>query len=173
MDNGSIYTGTKVRTRQSPLYASYALATTTPVPALVKLFGDVDGVAGIGPELTNMQKAFELQGGYSFLVRAMRVVLHAAAADITSFAKGYTVRLIAGGIRLLDAPCDFWAGGAGVATLAANGIQDPRAIAGFDLDPIALTDGINFRVEFVGTSFATTAAFFARVYLDGQQTEPV
>jgi len=175
MDNGSILTGTKIRTRQSPLFDSLAVATTTTLTAtgIIKMFGNIVGVGGIGPETTNMEKAFELVGGNSFLVRSMRVVVHAAAADITSFMKGFTVRLIASGIKLLDAPADFWPGGAGVNTVASNGIADPRAVMGFDLDPIQLTDGISFRVELLGTTFTTTAAFFLRVYLDGRWTEPV
>jgi hypothetical protein len=172
---GSIYTGNTVRTRQSPLYDSFSVATATTLNAagLIKMFGNIDGLNGVGPDTTNMQKAFELQGGTSFLVRSMRCVFIAAAADIASFCQKWTVRLIAGGIRELDAPADYWPGGAGVAGSAANGVNDPRAIVGFDLDPILLTDGISFRVELVGTTFTTTAAFFMRVYLDGRITEPV
>jgi hypothetical protein len=173
MDQGQIYTGTKVRTRQSPLYDSLHIATATAVPALTKMFGNIEGVGGIGPETTNMQKAFELQGGNSFLVRSMRLVFYAASADIASFAKNYTVRLIAGGIRFLDAPADYWPGGAGVSGSASNGLNDPRSIVGFDLDPIDIVDGVAFRVELVGTTFNTTADFFMRCYLDGRLTEPV
>jgi hypothetical protein len=173
MNQGSIFTGTKVRTRQSPLFDSLAIATTTLTTSPIKMFANISGNAGIGPELTNMEKANELTGGKSFVVRSLRCVLHAAAADITAFAKGYTVRLIAGGITLLDAPADFWPGGAGVSTSASNGLNDPRAVTGFDLDPIRLEDGISFNVTLQGTPFTTTAAFFLRVYLDGQLTEPV
>jgi hypothetical protein len=170
---GSIFTGTDVRTRQSPLYDSFSVASTTATSTLIKMFGNIDGVGGIGPETTNMQKAFELQGGNSFLVRAMRVCAYGAAADLVSFFKTYTVRLIAGGIRLLDAPADFWSSGAGVQGTASNGMPDPRAVPGFDLDPIQLTDGIAFRTELVGPGFTTTAIFFCRIYLDGRLTEPV
>ena len=44
----------------------------------------------------------------------------------------------------------------------------------FDADPIKLTDGISFRVDLVGANtFATTADFFLRCYLEGQIEEPV
>lgn len=168
-----VFTGTDVRTRQSPLYDSFAVATTTATATLIKMFGNIDGVGGIGPETTNMQKSFELQGGNQFLVRALRVCIYGAAADLVSFFKTYTVRLIAGGIRMLDAPADFWNAGSGVQGTASNGMPDARSVAGLDLDPINITDGIAFRVEMVGPGFTTTAGLFVRVYLDGRITEPV
>jgi hypothetical protein len=42
----------------------------------------------------------------------------------------------------------------------------------FDVDPIMLTDGVNFQVNLVGTAFTASAAFALRVYLDGQKTQP-
>jgi hypothetical protein len=173
--SGSIYTPQgNTRTRQSPLYDSIHIATTTASGLLYKMFGNIDGVGGIGPDITNMQKAFELQGGTSFLVQSMRLCFIAAAADIAGFIRNFTVRLIAGGVRLLDAPADYWPGGGGTSTVAQNGIADPRAVVAFNVDPIRLTDGIAFRVELVGvTAVTTTADFFLRVYLDGQIEEPV
>lgn len=173
---GSVYDGS-VRTRQSPLYDSYAVATTTailPANGVQKMFGNINGVNSIGPDTTNMEKAFELQGGVSFLVRSLRLsFIGCAAADIASFQKNICVKLIAGGIKLLEAPADYWPGGAGVSGAASNGLNDPRAVVYFDLDPILLTDGMGFRVELGGTTFNTTAAFFMRAYLDGRITEPV
>jgi hypothetical protein len=172
--SGNIYTPQgNTRTRQSPLYDSVHIATATQTGTLTKLFGNIDGVGGIGPDITNMQKSFELPGGTSFMVQAMRCSFIAAAADIASFIRNVTVRLIAGGIKMLDAPADYWPSGGGVSTVAQNGITDPRSIVQFDVDPIRLTDGISFRVDLVGNSFLTTSDFFLRVYLDGQIEEPV
>lgn len=173
----SVYVPGKTRTTQSPLYATYKVALGAPLLAngLVKMFGDVQGLAGIGPELTNMMKSFELAGAEQFTVRALRLVpLGCAVADWQVFCQACTVRLIAGSgnIPYADAPPEFWAGGAGIATSAAinNGVPDPRAITPFDQDPLLLEDGVNFRVEFVGTSPGNaTAAFFLRIYLDGER----
>jgi hypothetical protein len=173
--SGSIYTPQgNTRTRQSPLYDSVHIATTVTSGTLIKMFGNINGVGGIGPDITNMDKAFELAGGKSFLVQSMRVCFIAAAADIAAFIRNFTVRLVAGGILQLDAPADYWPGGGGVSTVANNGITDPRAVMGLNTDPIRLTDGISFRVDLVGAqAFTTTADFFLRVYLDGQIEEPV
>jgi hypothetical protein len=121
-----------------------------------------------------MQLAGQLPGGTSMNVYSLRVVFFAAAADIVSFCQNNSCRLYAGGIKLLDAPPEYWAGGAGVAQSANNGVADPRAIVGFKSDPIQLTDGIVFNVTFnAKATFAASAAFFMRVYLDGEFQEPV
>ncbi len=177
MNNGSVYVPGKVRTTQSPYYDSYSVATTTAVVPTGKqvLFGSVSGVGSVTAAQTNMSKAFELSGGESFLLKAFRVVfLGCAAADIVSFCTAFTVRLIigSGSTAYCDAPAEYWAGGAGVNSGNNNGIADPRAIVPFDVDPIRLESGINFRVEYIGTTFTSTAAFFTRVYLDGQKTQP-
>lgn len=175
---GNIYVPGKVRTTQSPLYDSYSIALgAAMIPGgLLKMFGNVQGLAGVGPETTNMQQAFTLSGGETFLVRSMRVVpVGCAIADWLKFCKGFTVRLIAGAGSTIfgDAPADYWAAGAGSVGDVTNGVPDPRAINSFDIDPVLLTDGINFRVEIVGTSPGNAAAaFFYRVYLDGQRTQP-
>jgi hypothetical protein len=174
----SIYVPGKVRTTQSPLYATYhvALGAALIPGGLVKLFGDVQGIGGIKPEQTNMQSAFELQGGEQFVVRAMRVVpLGCGAADWTAFCQACTIRLVAGSgnVPYADAPPEFWAGGAGIslATAVNNGAPDPRAITPFDVDPLLLEDGVKFHVAIVGTSPGNAIAdFFMRVYLDGQRT---
>lgn len=170
--SGELLTG-QMRTRQSPLFDSIAVATTTALAASYKMFGNVSGTTA-NPEITNMQQSFKLPGLNKFKVQSLRCVFHAAAADITSFCKLYTVRLKVAGILQLEAPADYWPGGAGVSTAASNGINDPRAVIGFDLDPILITDDMNFFVEAItgGTPFTTTAAFFMRVYLDGRLWEP-
>jgi hypothetical protein len=179
--SSSVYVPGTVRTTQSPLYDSLSILTATPVnpTGTTKMFGNVQGLSSVGPNITNMQQAFQLSGGESFLVKSLRVVfIGTAQADIVSFCQNNTIRLIigAGNTWFCDAPAEYWSGGAGVSggtsASANNGIPDPRAIVPFDTDPILLTDGVNFRVEIVGNTFTSTAAFFMRVYLDGQRTQP-
>lgn len=177
----SVYVPGKVRTVQSPYFDTYVVASGSAVnpSGVVKMFGNVQGVGGIGPNITNMQQAFQLSGGESFLLSAFRVCpIGCALADVDQFMINNTVRLIigAGNFYYCDAPMEFWAGGAGAyggtSAAATNGIPDPRAIVPFDVDPILLTDGVNFRTEIVGSSFTASANFTLRVYLDGQKTQP-
>lgn len=177
----SVYVPGKVRTVQSPYFDTYVVASGSTINpgGVTKMFGNVQGVNGIGPNITNMQQAFQLQGGESFLLSAFRVVpIGCALADVDTFFVNNTVRLIigAGNYPYCDAPAEFWAGGAGAyggtSAASTNGIPDPRAIVPFDVDPIQLTDGVNFRVDIVGTSYTAAANFTLRVYLDGQKTQP-
>lgn len=181
MTSPSVYVPGKVRTVQSPYYDTLVVASGSAVNSggVTKMFGNVQGVGGIGPNITNMQQAFQLSGGESFLLSAFRVApIGCALADVNSFDINNTVRLIigAGNFFYCDAPAEYWAGGAGAyggtSAAATNGIPDPRAIVPFDVDPILLTDGVNFRAEIVGTAFNATANFTLRVYLDGQKTQP-
>jgi hypothetical protein len=126
-----------------------------------------------------MQQQYQLSGGESFLLSSFRAVfIGCALADVDAFMVNNTVRLIigAGNFYYCDAPAEFWAGGAGAyggtSAAATNGIPDPRAIVPFDVDPILLTDGVNFRAEIVGTPFTAASNFTLRLYLDGQKTQP-
>lgn len=177
----SVYIPGKVRTVQSPYYDTYVVASggTVNSGGLTKMFVNVQGVNGIGPNITNMAQSQQLQGGESFILSAFRCVfLGCALADVNSFCINNTVRLIigTGNYAYCDAPAEYWAGGAGVyggtSAAATNGIPDPRAIVPFDVDPIELTDGVNFHVELIGVSFSATENFTLRVYLDGQKTQP-
>lgn len=179
--SSSVYVPGKVRTVQSPYYDTLVVTAGSSVNAggVTKMFGNVQGIAGIGPNITNMQQAFQLSGGESFLLSAFRVVpVGCALADVDQFMINNTVRLIigAGNFYYCDAPAEYWAGGAGAyggtSAAATNGIPDPRAIVPFDVDPILLTDGVNFRAEIIGTAFTAGSNFTLRVYLDGQKTQP-
>lgn len=181
MTSPSVYVPGKVRTIQSPYYDTYVVASGSQINpgGVTKMFGNVAGLNGIGPNITNMQQAFQLSGGESFLLSSFRVVpVGCSLADVNSFMIANTVRLIigAGNFYYCDAPMEFWAGGAGAyggtSAAATNGIPDPRAIVPFDVDPILLTDGVNFRGEIVGSAFPATANFTLRIYLDGQKTQP-
>lgn len=177
----SIYVPGQVRTVQSPYYDTYTVAASGTVnpSGLQLMFGNVKGLNGIGPNITNMRQAFQLAGGESFLLCAFRCVfIGCALADVNAFMLNNTVRLIigSGDYAYCDAPAEYWAGGAGAyggtSAAASNGIPDPRAIVPFDVDPILLTDGVNFQVNIVGIPFTAAAAFALRVYLDGQKTQP-
>jgi hypothetical protein len=181
MTSPSVYVPGKVRTVQSPYYDTYVVAAASPINpgGVTKMFGNVAGINGIGPNITNMQQAFQLSGGESFLLSSFRVVpVGCGLGDVDNFMINNTIRLIigAGNFYYCDAPAEFWAGGAGAyggtSVAATNGIPDPRAIVPFDVDPILLTDGVNFRAEIIGTTFNAAANFTLRVYLDGQKTQP-
>ena len=181
MTSPSVYVPGKVRTIQSPYFDTYVVASGSQVNpgGVTKMFGNVAGLNGIGPNITNMQQAFQLSGGESFLLSSFRVApIGCSLADVDSFMIANTIRLIigAGNFYYCDAPAEFWASGAGAyggtSAAATNGIPDPRAIVPFDVDPILLTDGVNFRAEIVGSAFPATANFTLRIYLDGQKTQP-
>lgn len=181
MTSPSVYVPGKVRTVQSPYFDTYVVTAGSSINAggVTKMFGNVAGLAGIGPNITNMQQAFQLSGGESFLLSSFRVVpVGCGLSDVDNFMINNTIRLIigAGNFYYCDAPAEFWAGGAGAyggtSAAATNGIPDPRAIVPFDVDPILLTDGVNFRAEIIGTAFTAVANFTLRVYLDGQKTQP-
>lgn len=181
MTSPSVYVPGKVRTVQSPYFDTYVVASGSAINpgGVTKMFGNVAGIGGIGPNITNMQQAFQLSGGESFLLSSFRVVpVGCGLADVDNLMINDTIRLIigAGNFYYCDAPAEFWAGGAGAyggtSAAATNGIPDPRAIVPFDVDPILLTDGVNFRAEIIGTSFNAAANFTLRIYLDGQKTQP-
>lgn len=179
----SIYVPGKVRTVQSPYYDTYFVASGSAVggtTGIVTMFNNVQGVNNVGPNITNMTQAFQLQGGESFLLGSFRVVpIGMAETDLTRFMQAFVVRLIigSGNYAYCDAPAEYWAGGAGsftpgTGTSSGNGVTDPRAIVPFDVDPILLTDGVNFKVNLIGTPFNADSDFWLRVYLDGQKTQP-
>jgi len=181
MVSASVYVPGKVRTVQSPYFDTLTVAAggTVNSGGVTRMFGNVQGANGIGPNITNMQQQYQLSGGESFLLSAFRCVpVGCALADVDDFMINNTVRLVigAGNFYYCDAPLEFWAGGAGAyggtSAAATNGIPDPRAIVPFDVDPILLTDGVNFRVEIIGTAFVADQNFTLRVYLDGQKTQP-
>ncbi len=174
-DQSGVFVAGKLDTVLSPLYDTLIVPITTAVGTNIKMFGSIQGVGGVQPEQTNMSQSFTLPSPQSFLAQALRLVfIGCAKADIISFMQKYTVRFIAGSKTYLDAPAEYFAGGAGVNTDPTNGIPDPRAITSMGDEPVNLTNGTTFRVEVVGSvGFTTTAAFFLRFYLDGLYTRGV
>lgn len=185
----SIYVPGQVRTVQSPYYDTYVIQAGSAVggtQGFATMFSNVQGTInstypnGVPPNITNMTMANQLSGGESFLLGSFRVVpIGMAEIDLVTFMQNFDMRLVigSGNYAYCDAPAEYWAGGAGsftpgTGTSSVNGLPDPRAIVPFDIDPILLTDGVNFRVLLLGTPFTASALFFLRVYLDGQKTQP-
>jgi len=166
--------------QQSPLYDTYQLAASTATPTKIVFFETPTG-ASKGKNLTNLTRGFELTAPENFRVAAMRFVpVGMNEADLLAFMKNYAATLYVSEKPLLEAPIEFFAGGAGhlitaeggstgTAEYAINGVADPRAIATITPeDQILINSGETFRVELNGTSFTTTAAVFLRCYLDGR-----
>lgn len=184
----SIYVPGKVRTRQSPLWDTYDVASGAMVGGngTTVMFNQFENQItatypnGVPGNITNMQQANQLSGGVSFVLGALRLVpLGAAEVDLVQFMQNFRVELQvgAGYFSYSVAPPEYWAGGAGpftpgTGTASLNGFPDPSATVGFDIDPILLTDGVNFRLKLLGIPFAASQRFFMRAYLDGQFTEP-
>lgn len=161
-----------VRRRQvTPLYDTISIPTTTAVGAQRIFFGSLAGT--VGRQNTNMTQAFQLPGIEAFKVMALRFVwVDGAVADLVSLSTNYVLQLIRGRAVELEAPIEYFAGGAGIyagtaGTHEANGIPDPRAVAGLGDYPITIEGGDHFEVQLNGATFATTAALVMRVYLDG------
>jgi hypothetical protein len=165
--------------QQSPLYDTYQLAAAADSTTKIVLFETPAG-GSKGKNHTNMTRGFELTSPENFEVAALRFVcLGCNEADVLALQKNYVASLIVSGKVALEAPIDFFSGGAGmvIATeaggtgtseYAQNGIADPRAIAA--IEPgyrVKINSGETFSVELNGTSFTATAAVFMRVYLDG------
>lgn len=172
------------RAQVTPLYDTYVLATAGNTGSKVSLFGNTASSAGI--HKTNMKRAYELVFPEKFTMQALRVVpIGCDEADLVKFFKNMTVRFILGGTVELEAPAEYWAGGAGLSGFAAttaadttikqvsNGVPDPRAIALLSPHAIHIEHGDHFQVDFEGVSWAATADVFIRVYLDGQYEKGV
>ena len=166
--------------QQSPLYDTYELAASADTPTKIVFFETPTG-ASKGKEKTNLTRPFELTAPENFKVAAMRFVpIGMDVTDVVSLMKNYAASLIVSGKTLLEAPIEFFAGGAGAVVeydsgsagtgnSVSNGIADPRACAFISApDQILIGSGETFSVELNGTSFNTTAAVFLRCYLDGR-----
>jgi hypothetical protein len=185
----SIYVPGKVRTVQSPYYDTYVVQPGSQVggtQGLVTMFSQIQGVAntvwpnGVPGNITNMTQSNQVPGGESFLMTSLRLVaIGMAEVDAVAFCQNFEVQFQAGTGRYpyCDAPPEFWPGGAGTftpgtGTASSIGFQDPRANTSLDVDPILLTDGVNFKLLLLGTPFTASQLFWLRVYLEGQKTQP-
>jgi hypothetical protein len=121
--------------------------------------------------------------GDLFHMLAMRFVfIDCDEKDIIALYKGYCATFFRDNVPLIEAPIEFFPGGAGIqgsvalyAQAAAtvvkqwtNGAPDPRAINAISPDLEIRIGGENaLRVELNGPTFTSTAAIFLRCYLDG------
>lgn len=161
-----------VRRRQwTPLYDTIVLAAAGTLGPLTEFFTHTVGANGIN--VTNLAKANELAGTEAFEVHSMRVFVLGIAADVTDMYQNLCVRLRRGNAVELEAPVEYWAGGAGfhLATAAStdvfNGAADPRAVVSLEDEPIRIEGGDPFRVTMEGALTTATAALTVRVYLEG------
>ena len=170
------YVAGKVNTQLTPLFHRRNFAASAVLGSEIVFFGDTAGVSAIGPELTNMTRAFELESPRKIEVGAMGINFYdTATADILKIIKNYTVQLIVGGNALLNAPPDVWPSGGGlVGTGVSNGVADIRALNVLSPYKILIPHQTNFSVRFVGTSQTlTAAAAFIGVFLYGPLSKPV
>lgn len=175
----------------SPLYDTYRKDQNTQLPAAITFFGNL--ASAVGLEFTNMPAAYELGTGESFDIYALRFVfIDTYVQDIYKMFKNYVAELYIGERPYLQAPLEFFPGGAGVTGFAAlsttattttlrenvfnNGIPDPRAIN--SLTPpyiLRIAQGMKFSVKLSTTqtppTLTATASngtnLFMRCYLDG------
>jgi len=175
----------------TPLYDTYTKAQATALPATITFFGNL--ASSVGLQNTNMPAAFELGTGETFDIFALRFVfLETYIADIYAIFKNYVAELYIGERPYLQAPLEFFPGGAGVSghaalatTVAAttlrettfnNGTPDPRAIN--SLTPpytLRIAQGMKFSVKLSTTATPPTltstanngTSLFLRCYLDG------
>jgi hypothetical protein len=170
MDAPSNYMPNVRRRQWTPLYDTIVLAKDGTLGPLTEFFGRTAAANTI--QITNMQRANELPGVEAFEVHALRVFVQGLAADVMAMYKNLVVRLYRGRVVELEAPVEFFPGGAGIFEVLAtdtavyNGPADPRAVNVLN-DPIRIEGGDNFRVTLEGTTTTATGALLTRIYLDG------
>ena len=171
-----------------PVWDTYTLAVATAVPTLINMFGSCIGVNGKLLADTNLVRPWQLQVAELFHMRALRLVcLGMMETDIVKLALNYCFSLKISGEVRLEAPLEFWPGGAGVGGMAtatdvrvlSNGIADPRAVASIPADMEILINGDDtIKLEIAGTTFTTATAALGgnginlRAYLDGYYEKP-
>ena len=163
-----------VRRRQvTPLYDTLTV-TAGAFGTKSIMFGHLAGSDGI--QVTNMTKAFELPGPECFTVFALRcVLLSCALADVKSLYINKVIRLTRGRAIELEAPVEYFGGGAGIhgfttdatSNFYNNGTPDSRAIASLGDNPIVIEGSDHIEVSVEGPTFTATANVIMRVYLDG------
>ncbi len=133
---------------------------------------------------TILGRPYQIGAGELFHMLAMRfVAIGMDDADLVNLMKNYCAQFIKNRTPRLEAPIEFFPGGAGVAGFASttvtdttikhatNGVPDPRAIAAVPQNLEILIDGSDtFEVDLIGTTFTSLTAgagIFLRCYLDG------
>jgi len=173
--------GVKLRL-QTPLYDTLTAASGAP-PSNILTFFDVPQGGSKDKSQTNLTTSKQLISGYRFIVGSMRIAfIDCNVTDLVKFMKYYVATLWVAGKETLQAPVEFWPGGAGaVGSLDGvtagspiqqwtNGKPDPRAIVTLGADSIEIGEGQTFYVTLAGngTTFGNlTGNLFVRTYLDG------
>ncbi len=176
--------------QQTPLYDTYSLDKNTATPTEIEFFARQAG-GSVGRQLTNLPKANSVGSGDLFHVLGVRLVcLGMTLKDIIALCKNYTFQFFKNDVKLLEAPPEFWPGGAGVVGAASttattttiqffgNGVPDPRAITSIAPQlEIKLDGGDRFGGKLVGTTFTSEnvddpGGIFIRCYLDGVWEKP-
>lgn len=171
------------RTNYSPLYDTVVVAADTLTEATIQFFKNTE--ASSGPQITNLQKANQLQAGDRFTVTSINFEL-VAPSDInfTALLKKYALRLLINRVNKWQAPISQCPAGGGpnarVATgddsavfyEATNGVPSQTAVFMFPAgdDAPVIEGDINFSAELVGAPFTTADdanELFMRVYLHG------
>lgn len=174
---------------QTPLYDTYTLAAAQAIPATITFF-DTPASATKGRHLTNLSKQRQLVNPEQFIMSALRVVpVGMDEADIIALMKNYRLLFSLDRKEQLEAPIEFWPGGAGVSgaatTTAAtttikqwcNGLPSPGAVNlfGIDADPrigdtrffIDSETTIDLQLMASASPGNSVGAIHLRIYLDG------
>jgi len=175
----------------SPLYDTYQLAQNVQLPSQITFFGNLASTVGL--QNTNMPASYELGAGESFDVYALRFVfIDTYVQDIYKLVKNYVAELYIADRAYLQAPLEFFPGGAGVSGFAGlsttvttttlrenvfnNGAPDPRAINSLSEEyKLRIAQGLRFSVKLSTTGTPPTlnstanngTNLFLRTYLDG------
>lgn len=162
-----------LRGQVTPIYDTVDIAASAQ-PAIIQFFAH--DVATHGRHVTNLVEKNKITGPGNFHTVAMRFFpIGISIADLQKWYESYCLRLIRGNAEIaeIEAPPEFWPGGAGATQSTAtgvwvnNGIPDPRAIASLGRYVIKLTAGDHFSVRLEGVTITPAAAHKIRVYLDG------
>lgn len=171
--------------QQTPLYDTYTAAAAASVPNSISFFNSRTKSAN-GHEVTNIEQAAQIPNGLKFTVYGMGfVAIDPDYSDLVKLYKQYAAVLKIGGKEYLEAPMEFFPGGAGISGFAAvsttvtattstiknfnNGEPHPAAVQMFAPEnALVIPGGLPFGVTLSGaTGFTATAAVFLRCYLFG------
>ncbi|MDP9054840.1 MAG: hypothetical protein M3N93_11160 [Acidobacteriota bacterium] len=164
------------RTAQRAIWDAFAIASAAPLNtnATKKMFTtNVVDTGGVTGDVSNMRLAGMLPAGHSHIIRAIRIEMQGASADLLTFNQFTFLKFFYSGIQIFESTIALLGSGMGMNGSASNGLPDARAIYFFDKQPIRLEGMTPFRLEVVsGATGNASAAFFLRAYLDGEYTEP-
>lgn len=167
----------KPRTSQRAIWDSFTVAAGAALLKTTTILFQTNVVnqSSITGDQCNMRSKGALPTGHQHIVKAIRVEMIGAAADLDSMLQYTWLNFKLGGPVVWENTLSLASGGVGVPNAPANGIADQRSIYYFDTDPIVITGQTSIELDVItgGAAANATAAFFFRAYLDGQYTELV